>query len=85
MATDHWFLYIVRCTDGSLYTGVAENVKEEVRLMNAGRGPSYTRSRLPVFLALTEEYMNAGDAAKRAANIKKLSRREKEVLLSAIA
>ena len=45
-----WSVYIGRCADSSLYTGIAKNVEERIKLHNAGRGAKYTRSRLPVQL-----------------------------------
>ncbi len=78
----HWFVYVVRCADGSLYTGVANDMDREVRVLNEGTGSAYVRARLPVFLAYTEEYMNEHDAARRAASVKRLSREHKERLLA---
>ena len=82
MPAEHWYVFIVRCTDGSLYTGVNGDIERTVIELNAGRGSAYTKSRLPVFLAYTEEYMNESDALKRANLIKRLSRSAKEDLLS---
>jgi putative endonuclease len=78
----HWFVYIVRCSDGSLFTGVTGDFEAEIKQINGGNGASYTRSRLPVFLAYTEEYMNESDALRRAASIKRLPRLGKEAVLS---
>jgi putative endonuclease len=83
MSSGHWFLFIVRCSDGSLYTAGTDDVERSVHEINAGGGSPYTRSRLPVFLAHTEEYMNEKDALRQAENIKKLSRSAKESLLAA--
>lgn len=78
----HCHIFIVRCSDGSLFTGVTDNLDNSVRDLNDGRGTPYTRSRLPVFLAHSEEYMNEKDAIKRADGIKRLSRNGKEDLLA---
>ena len=78
----HWFIYIVRCSDGSLFTGVTSDVDRSIRELNGGDGASYTRSRLPVFLAHTEEYMNESDALRRASSVKRLPRAAKEDLLT---
>lgn len=78
----HWFVYVVRCADGSLYTGVATDMDAEIRALNGGEGSAYVRARLPVFLAYTEEYMNERDAARRASCVKRMSRVHKEHLLA---
>ncbi|MFH1046853.1 MAG: GIY-YIG nuclease family protein [Patescibacteria group bacterium] len=78
----HWYTYMVRCADGSLYTDVAADVSQAMREINAGQGPKYTRMRYPVFLVHSEEFMNDGDAERRADMIRKLDRRRKENLLS---
>jgi predicted GIY-YIG superfamily endonuclease len=80
--SNHRYVFIVRCADGSLFTGVTADVERDLRVLNDGGGTPYTRSRLPVFLAHTEEYMNEGDAAKRAAAIKRLPRTAKEDILT---
>ena len=79
----HWFVYVVRCSDGSLYTGATNDVDQEMQTLNEGGGSTYVRARLPVFLAYTEEYMNEQDAAKRAASVKRMGRVHKERLLGA--
>ncbi|MEY4744360.1 MAG: hypothetical protein RL272_305 [Candidatus Parcubacteria bacterium] len=78
----HWFVYVVRCADGSLYTGITGDTEAEIRGLNDGGGSAYVRARLPVFLAYAEEYMNERDAIRRAAAIKRMSRANKEHLLS---
>ena len=78
----HCFVYIVRCSDGTLFTGIAAQLRTIVQEVNRGRGSAYTRSRLPVFLAYSEEYMNEHDAKKRQAVIQKMDREEKERLIS---
>lgn len=78
----HWFVYVVRCGDGSLYTGLTSDLDHEVRALNGGDGNAYVRARLPVFLAYSEEYMNEQDAAKRASAVKRMSRGSKERLLA---
>lgn len=77
----HSYVYIVRCADGSLYTGVTSDVQRAMCDLNGGRGSTYTRARLPVFLAYTEEYMNDKDAEKRASSVKRMARGDKEQLL----
>ena len=72
-----WFVYVVRCRDGSLYTGVAVDVPARVSAHNAGRGARYTRSRLPVRLVHTERKRSRSTAQSREAAIKALPRAEK--------
>ncbi len=78
----HWFVYVVRCSDGSLYTGTTNDIDAEIGVLNGGEGSAYVRARLPVFLAYTEEYMNENDAARRASSVKRMSRVHKEHLLA---
>lgn len=82
--SNHHYIYIVRCADGTLFTGVSDDVDRSVREMNAGAPGAYVRNRAPVFLAYTEEYMNARDAESRATAIKRMNRVGKERLLSCV-
>ena len=82
MTSNHWYLYMVRCCDGSLYTGVTEDKDSVITYLNEGNASSYVRARLPVFLTYSEEYMNEDDAGKRAKSIRKMSRDGKEQLLA---
>ena len=84
MPDEHWFLYMIRCADGSLYTGITTDLERRLKQHNDGDGSKYTRSRLPVTLAYVEEYMNESDVRKREAAIKKLTRPQKERLLAAV-
>ena len=77
---DDWHVYMVRCADGTLYTGIAKNLKARMELHNAGRGAKYTRSRLPVRLAYSERLDSRGAALRREVAIKGLSRSEKRAL-----
>ncbi|MBU0624942.1 GIY-YIG nuclease family protein [Patescibacteria group bacterium] len=79
---EHWHTYIVRCLDGSLYTGITSDIDETLHQMNQGTGPTYTHTRYPVFLVHCEEFMNEIDAEHRAESIRRLNRQAKEVLLS---
>jgi len=80
-----WRVYIVRCADDSLYTGVAKDVAARVGEHNNGGGAKYTRSRLPVELVYTEDAADRGAAQRREAAIKKLSAGEKRELVTARA
>ncbi len=76
-----WFVYIVRCSDGSLYTGIAKNVDRRLEQHNAGTASRYTRSRLPVTLEYQEEQPNQSCALKRELAIKAMSRKAKDALI----
>ncbi len=77
-----WFVYLVRCKDGSLYTGITKDVVARVASHNAGTGAKYTRSRKPVVLAYEKRMKNETAARKREAAIKRLTKKEKEVLVA---
>lgn len=82
-STDDWSVYIVRCADGSLYTGIARSLSKRISEHNSGiLGAKYTRSRRPVTLAYTEGYNSRSAASKREAVIKKMNKSEKEALVS---
>src|SRR3982750_4918137 len=72
-----WFVYMVRCADGSLYTGIAKDVARRCQQHNAGTASRYTRSRLPVELVYQEAHPSQSSALKREAAIKAMDRREK--------
>lgn len=76
-----WHVYIVRCADGTLYTGVTTDVEMRVAVHNTGRGARYTRSRLPVALVYTERAGARGDALRREHQIKRLTRGRKHRLI----
>ena len=78
---EQWFVYILRCADGSLYTGITNDLERRVEQHNAGTASRYTRSRLPVTLAYREEVATKGAALKRELAIKALSREAKEKLI----
>lgn len=72
-----WWVYILRCADGTLYTGMAADVDKRLRTHNGGLGAKYTRSRLPVALVYREACESRSAALRREAAIKRLSRSEK--------
>jgi len=80
---DSWFVYILRCVDGSLYTGITNNLNRRCERHNAGAASRYTRSRLPVVLVYREAQGNRSAALKREFEIKTLSRQGKESLIRA--
>ena len=73
-------VYIVECSDGSLYTGYTTDVERRVGEHNAGEGAKYTRGRTPVECRHTERFASRGAALSREHEIKQLSRAEKERL-----
>jgi putative endonuclease len=77
------FVYIVRCADGTLYTGYARDPHARVNVHNSGRGARYTAGRRPVALVHTEAFDSLGAALKREHAIKQLSRVEKQALIAA--
>ena len=77
-----WTVYMVRCADDTLYTGIARDAQARLATHNAGRGAKYTRSRRPVTLIYQEAAPDRSEASKREWAIKRLSRREKLSLLS---
>jgi uncharacterized protein (TIGR02453 family) len=76
-----WTVYLARCADGSLYTGIARDAARRITAHNTGRGAAYTRSRLPVALVHSEAARDRPAALRREWAIKQLSRREKEALI----
>lgn len=78
-----WFVYILRCADGTLYTGIATDVTRRVAEHNAGapRGARYTRGRLPVILAHAEAVGGRAEASRREREIKLLPRAAKLALI----
>ncbi len=76
-----YFVYILRCADDSLYTGITTDPERRIKAHNAGKGAKYTRSHRPVTLAYLERLPDKSAALKREAQIKKLSRAEKEKII----
>ena len=76
-----WYVYMLRCGDGSLYTGSTTDVERRLREHQGGTGARYTRSRPPVTLAYAEEAPDRSAAQRREAAIKKLSRVQKLKLI----
>ena len=73
--------YMLKCSDGTLYTGWTNNLEKRLKEHNAGQGAKYTRGRRPVKLVYTEIHDTKRDAMQREAQIKKLTRKEKEALI----
>ena len=82
MKTDKHYTYILRCSDGTLYTGYTNNLKKRVRDHNSGKGAKYTKTRRPVQLVYYEVYENKTDAMSREWHIKHdLTKADKELLI----
>lgn len=75
------YVYILACADGTFYTGWTTHLEQRVETHNQGRGAKYTRSRRPVKLLYWEEYSDKGEALRREAAIKKMTRKQKEELV----
>ena len=72
-----WTVYMLRCRDGTLYTGATNNLERRVAAHNRGKGAAYTRARLPVTLVWSEPAEDRSAALRREAALKRLSRAEK--------
>ena len=78
----NWFIYILECGDGSLYTGITKDLERRVQQHNDGKGSRYTRTHLPVKLCYSESCATRSEALIREAAIKTLPRTKKEELVS---
>ena len=76
-----WYLYILRCGDGTLYTGITTDVQRRLQMHRSGKGAKYTRGRQPLELVYTEVCEDHCQALKREWQIKQLPRAEKEKLI----
>lgn len=75
-------MYIVECADNTLYTGITNNLKERMLAHNSKKWAKYTSSRTPVTLVYSEENFTKSEALKREIRIKKLSRKQKLILIN---
>jgi len=78
---DQWFVYLLRCADGSLYTGITNDVERRCQQHAAGTAARYTRGRLPVDLVYQETQPDRSEALRRELAIKGLTRQQKERLI----
>lgn len=81
MTQTSWSVYILRCADGTLYTGIAPDVEKRLQKHNKGKGAKYTRGRGPVELVYREDLANRAEASKREYQIKQLTRAEKLAMI----
>ncbi len=82
MKNNRCYAYILRCADGTLYTGWTNDLQHRVETHNAGKGAKYTRTRRPVELCYYETFDTASAAMRREAAIKKLTRQQKLRLMA---
>jgi putative endonuclease len=78
------YVYILKCSDESLYTGWTNNIEKRLKAHNSRKGAKYTKARLPVELVYFEEYEDKIDAMKREYEIKQLTREKKLKLIQNI-
>jgi len=78
---ERWFVYILRCRDGTFYTGITNDLKRRCQQHNKGSGARYTRTRLPVRLIFSKSCRNRTEALVRECAIKSLSRKKKKGLI----
>ena len=84
MTDREWFFYILRCRDGSLYSGITTDLEARLRAHNRGTGAKYTSGRRPVTLVYSEKCDNASEARKREAEIKGWAKTKKENLVKGL-
>ena len=77
-----WYLYILRCCDGTLYTGITTDVEKRLETHRSGKGAKYTRGRGPLELVYQEACGSHSDALKRELTVKKLTRSQKEAMIA---
>ena len=78
-----WYLYILRCGDGSLYTGITTDVEARLEVHRSGKGAKYTRGRGPLELVYREQCEDHSHALKRELAVKSMTKEEKKKLINA--
>ena len=78
----NWTVYIARCRDGSLYTGITTDPERRLEEHNSGCGAAYTRSKTPIVIVYTEQAADRSGAQQRERAIKRLTRAQKEELVA---
>lgn len=82
---DPWYLYILRCVDGTFYTGITNNLDRRFKMHNDGKGARYTRARRPVELLYREMLKSRTSALVRECAVKALPRKSKESLIASVS
>lgn len=77
MAGLEWYVYLLECADGTIYTGATNNIARRIKQHNNGKGAKYTRTRVPVKLLKSFAFPSKSEALKAEYKIKQLSREEK--------
>ena len=77
----NWLVYMLKCSDNSIYTGITNNLEERLKKHQSGNGAKYLRGRLPIKLVYKENFINRSEATKREIYIKKMSKKEKKHLI----
>ena len=77
----NWLVYMLECSDNSIYTGITNNLEERLKRHQSGNGAKYLRGRLPIKLVYKENLINRSEATKREISIKKMSKKEKKILI----
>ena len=77
-----WFVYMLRCKDNSIYTGITSDLKKRIEAHLSGNGSKYLRGKLPLKLVYKENFPDRSTASKREIEIKKLKKKEKELLIN---
>lgn len=78
----NWLVYMLECSDNSIYTGITNNLDKRLQKHQSGHGAKYLRGRLPIKLIYKEHFLNRSEATKRELYIKKLSKKEKRILIN---
>ena len=78
---ENWYLYILRCTDNTLYTGITTDVARRLEAHRSGKGAKYTRGRAPLELVYQQACGTHSDALKRELEIKAMSRKQKDEMI----
>lgn len=82
MTEKKWYVYILRCADDTLYTGMTDDVPRRLEAHNCGKGAKYTRGRSPLTLVYSEECQSYSAALKREYAIKQLNRKQKLAMIA---
>ena len=77
-----WVVYMLRCKDNSIYTGITNDLKKRIETHLSGNGSKYLRGKLPLKLVYRESFQDRSTASKREIEIKKLNKKEKELLIN---
>ena len=77
----HWLVYMLECSDNSIYTGITNNLENRLKKHQSGDGAKYLRGRLPIKLIYKELFINRSEATKREISIKKMRKKKKKILI----